>query len=290
MLTCFFVTDLHGNLSRYSRLFKEIESQKPDIVLIGGDILPNPFRVNKTGQHIVIEDFIENYLLKKLRVLKDKLRDKYPEILVILGNDDVRTAENQIKAAETEGLWKYLHNRKTFLKGYDFYGYSYVPPTPFRLKDWEKYDVSRYVDPGCIHPAEGLKTVDIDNEDFQWDTIKKDLDKLVGENDLSKAIFLFHTPPYKTKLDRAALDGIKYDSVPLDVNVGSIAVKNLIDDKQPLITLHGHIHESSRITGEWKEVFGNTLSINAAFEGIELALVKIIIDKEIYTERFLLKE
>jgi Icc-related predicted phosphoesterase len=86
---------------------------------------------------------------------------------------------------------------------------------------------------------------------------------------------LFHTPPYDTPLDRAALDGKSIDGVPLDVHVGSIAVRRFIDERQPLATVHGHIHESSRLTGEWKTCIGATVSINGAHDGAELALVRL---------------
>ena len=64
------------------------------------------------------------------------------------------------------------------------------------------------------------------------------------------------------------------DHVPLDVHVGSIAVKKFILKRQPLITLHGHVHESARITGTWIERLGKTTAISAAHDGQELALVK----------------
>ena len=92
--------------------------------------------------------------------------------------------------------------------------------------------------------------------------------------DLSRAIFLFHAPPYDTGLDRAALDGKKVHGVYLDVHIGSIAIRRFIESKQPLLTLHGHVHESARITGMWKEQIGRTLAISAAHDGPELALVK----------------
>ena len=85
---------------------------------------------------------------------------------------------------------------------------------------------------------------------------------------------LFHTPPYQTKLDRAALDGKMIDHVPLDLHVGSIAVKDLIMKHQPLLTLHGHVHESARLTGSWKEQLGETTALSAAHDGPELALVR----------------
>ncbi|MBU0528630.1 hypothetical protein KKF86_02590, partial [bacterium] len=97
---------------------------------------------------------------------------------------------------------------------------------------------------------------------------------LVGDNKLSNTIFLFHTPPYKTNLDRAALDGKMVDHVPLDVHVGSIAVKRFIEKHQPTITLHGHVHESARLTGTWKEKIGKAHLFTAAHDGPELALVR----------------
>jgi len=142
------------------------------------------------------------------------------------------------------------------------------------LKDWEKYDVSMYIDPGCVAPHEGNFSVRIDKDELKFQTIQKDLLDLTQEEDMSLAIFLFHTPPYKTKLDHAALEGKFYDHVPLDVHVGSIAVERFIKANNPLITLHGHVHESTAITGEWKEIIGKTIAMNAAHNGPELAIVR----------------
>ena len=97
---------------------------------------------------------------------------------------------------------------------------------------------------------------------------------MTNNEDVSKSIFLFHSPPYRTNLDVAPLAGKSIDNVPLDVNVGSIAMKQFIEKKQPLITLHGHIHESSTITGSWKDKIGETFCFSAAYEGSELALVR----------------
>ena len=48
------------------------------------------------------------------------------------------------------------------------------------------------------------------------------------------------------------------DHIPLDVHVGSIAIKRFIEAKQPMLTLHGHVHESTRLTGNWQQHIGNT--------------------------------
>jgi Icc-related predicted phosphoesterase len=65
-------------------------------------------------------------------------------------------------------------------------------------------------------------------------------------------IFNLHCPPHGTQLDRApeltadlkvVLDG----GEPRIVSVGSIAVRTLIEEVQPVLSLHGHIHESKAI-------------------------------------------
>jgi Icc-related predicted phosphoesterase len=269
---CFFVSDLHGKKSRYERLFAAMQSEQPALVLLGGDLLPHP----RVSEH---DDFLLEYVAAELQKLKAVLGSAYPVIGLILGNDDARCFEPSAEKGEEHGLWSYLHMRSQKFGEYEVYGYSYVPPTPFLLKDWERYDVSRYVDPGCIPPTEGKRTVEIDPDEAEYSTIQKDLEKMTEGKDLGRSIFLFHSPPYQSKLDRAALDGMKFDHVPLDVHVGSIAIQRFIAERQPYITLHGHIHESSSITGDWQEHIGNTYSFSAAWHCQELAVVKFFLDE-----------
>ena len=114
--------------------------------------------------------------------------------------------------------------------------------------------------------------------EIRWATIENDLRELVGEDDVHDAVLLFHGPPYRTSLDRAALDGQMVDHVPLDVHVGSIAVRRFIEERQPLVTLHGHVHESARLTGSWRDRIGRTCLFGAAHDGPELALVRFDLD------------
>ena len=273
MNTCFFVSDLHGSLSRYKKLFHLIEQELPSAIFLGGDLCPSGL-MSASSSSLSSADFIESYLKKGFRDLKEKLKGNYPRVFLILGNDDCKKDEPLFKLGEEEQLWDYVHFKKVFFEEYEIYGYSYVPPTPFLLKDWERYDVSRYVDPGCVHPNEGYHTTDVIKDDLICDTIQEDLKILSADAHYLKSIFLFHTPPYQSKLDRAALDGKFYEHVPLDVHVGSIAVQRFIENKKPWITLHGHIHESARITGSWSEMIGNTHAFSAAHDGRELALVR----------------
>lgn len=268
-----FVSDLHGNLSRYWRLFELIISDRPAAVFLGGDILPHLY-YGLSKSNSTHEDFIGKFLLPEFNKIQKRLGSKYPRIFLILGNDDTQNFENAILAASQTGVWEYLHQRSIIFKNYRIFGYSCVPPTPFTLKDWEKYDVSRYVDPGCISPEEGIRTVPVKEDEIKYGTIQSDLVELTKGQNLKNSIFLFHSPPYQTVLDRADLDGQVQDHVPLDVHVGSIAIKRFIEEKQPWITLHGHVHESSRITGNWREKIGRTHLFSAAYDGPELAVVR----------------
>lgn len=273
MPLAFFVSDLHGSIPRYQKLFAAISQEKPEAVFLGGDFLPLTWYIHESFDFLH-QDFVNAYLVKIFLALRQELMDAYPRIFLIMGNDDSRFEEAAVLDAAALGLWEYLHNRRIFFKGFPVYGYAYVPPTPFQLKDWERYDVSRYLDPGAVSPEEGLRTVPISDQEKKFSTIKDDLERLTGKDDLSKAIFLFHAPPYRTKLDLYALEDKIIDHVPLDRHLGSIALRRFIEMRQPLLTLHGHVHESAGLSGSWKDRIGRTYSFSAAHHGPELALVR----------------
>lgn len=273
MPNCFFVSDLHGRTDRYRKLFQTIRSERPDAVFFGGDLLPSGTSALESLD-FSHEDFVAGFLVSHLKRLQEDIGPAYPRVFVILGNDDARSEEASVISAATAGVWAYLQDLCASFDGHDVFGYACVPPTPFLLKDWERYDVSRYVDPGCISPEEGYHSIPVPDSRMHYATIRDDLSNLVGERSVDQAIFLFHSPPYRTNLDRAALDGKMIDHVPVDVHVGSIAIRQFIEDRQPLVTLHGHVHESARITGAWSQRIGRTHCFSAAHDGAELALVR----------------
>jgi len=270
MSDCFFVSDLHGRRNRYLSLFERILAERPEVVFLGGDLFPG-LEAQQGG------DFLAEFFVPGLAEIKAELGESYPRIFLILGNDDSKHHEEDLK--RENNLWEYIHNRSVAFGIYKIFGYNYVPPTPFLNKDWERYDISRYVDPGCIPPGEGWHSQSEALNLIEHATIQKDLLDLTGKEDLSRAVFLFHAPPYQTCLDRAALDGKMVDHAPLDVHVGSIAVKEFILAREPWLTLHGHVHESPRLTGKWMDQFGKTISLSAAHDGLELALVRFQLEE-----------
>jgi Icc-related predicted phosphoesterase len=269
LIPAFFVSDLHGRLDRYRKLLAAVEAERPAAVLLGGDLLPHPAGPGAEGE------LLRDWLAPRLEGLRSRLGGAYPRVLAIFGNDDPRACLEGLQALEARGLAEHAHGRARDVGGVAVYGYACVPPTPFRLKDWERYDVSRYVDPGCVSPEEGERSVPVPEGEARWGTIADDLERLAGDASVSRAVFLFHAPPYRSLLDRAALDGRAVDHAPLDVHVGSIAIRRFIERRQPRLSLHGHVHESARLSGAWRERIGATLCLSAAHDGEELALVRV---------------
>jgi Icc-related predicted phosphoesterase len=268
-VTCFFVSDVHGRTGHYDLLAAAIAEERPGAVFLGGDLLPR-------GEG---EGFVGDYLAPLFGRLRQRLGHDHPEVVLILGNDDVRSAEPAVSEGEAAGLWRYAHLRRLELCGVTVYGCGFVPPTPFRLKDFERYDVSRYLDPGCSGPEEGALSVPVEPAELRHTTIAGALAGLVGDADVSESIFLLHSPPHGGALDRAALDGRRVDHAPLDPHVGSIAIRRFLERRQPRLALVGHVHESARLTGSWQERIGRTLVLSAAHDGPELCLVRFPLER-----------
>jgi Icc-related predicted phosphoesterase len=277
VLQCFFASDLHGKVDRYESLFECIDRERPGAVFLGGDLLPH-YMDQSWALDFDHQDFVQDIIVAGFRRLKASLGPEYPQVFLILGNDDPRLEEAAVLSAAAQGYWHYMHNRRARLGHRPVYGYACVPPTPFQLKDWERYDVSRFVDPGAVSPEEGRRSIPVPERQIRYGTIKEDLELLAGQDDLAPAIFLFHAPPHRTRLDRAALDGKMVDHVPLDVHIGSIAIRRFIEERRPWITLHGHVHESARLTGAWSDRLGRTHLFSGAHDGSELALVRFDAD------------
>jgi Icc-related predicted phosphoesterase len=277
MFPCLFVSDLHGVAARYRALWDLARRARPRAILLGGDLLPGGLLYGAPAPEVE-GDFIEDFLEQGFLGLAADLGAAAPEVLLVLGNDDPAVTLPAFARGEARGAWRQIHGRRVALEGHPLFGYACVPPTPFVLKDWERYDVSRFVDPGCVSPEEGWRSVPMPEHQVRFQTIQRELDELVGEEDLRAAVLLCHSPPYHTGLDDAGLAGKLVDHAPLDTCVGSIALRRLIEARQPLLTLHGHVHGSARRTGIWKERLGETVMITAAHDGPELCVVRVDLD------------
>jgi uncharacterized protein len=100
-------------------------------------------------------------------------------------------------------------------------------------------------------------------EDDLLETIRVSADRVT---DPSRAIFNLHVPPKETPLDQAMLLDEDWRPVmrsgrPVFGGVGSSAVRTAIETYQPMLSLHGHIHESRAGVK-----IGRTVAINPGSE------------------------
>ncbi len=115
-----------------------------------------------------------------------------------------------------------------------------------------------------------------------WDTPREKpdeelepmLEALVAQiQDMPKAIFNFHAPPYGSALDLAPeLTADLVQAADRKVHVGSRAVARMIEKYQPLLGLHGHIHES-----RGAQRIGRTTIINPGSEYSEGILKGVVL-------------
>src|SRR3990170_1565212 len=76
------------------------------------------------------------------------------------------------------------------------------------------------------------------------------LERVVAQiKNMKTAVFCFHCPPYNSVIDmapklRADFTPIYEGGQPVMIPVGCTSVRKVIEKYQPLICLHGHIHES----------------------------------------------
>src|SRR3989304_9936788 len=104
MSQCLFVSDLHGRMDRYEKLFRVIAVEQPRAVFVGGDLLPpwgGAFATDAYSQ-----DFLERYLVPRLLELRGTMNAAYPRVFIIMGNDDGRWAEPSVLETEASGVWE----------------------------------------------------------------------------------------------------------------------------------------------------------------------------------------
>ena len=108
------------------------------------------------------------------------------------------------------------------------------------LHDLGKLKITGY----SFIPTTPFHPNDWDKSDYE---IQEDLKELPNAD-----IYVFHAPPFGTKLD------VMYNNE----HIGSVSITSFIKQRQPKLTLHGHIHESLELTGAFMDRIKNTVCIN----------------------------
>ncbi len=273
-----YVSDLHGSRNGFFKIYQLAKSLNVDVVINGGDMLPT------FGGLLNQDKFIINYL--------DEYFSKFNEAkiyhLSYLGNDDLMIFDDLFeKTCDKYSYIVPLSPKKIEIEDYEFIGMNWVVDYPFALKDRCRKDTKDYTfqkqfGKAVLSSPEGWKYID------NWfsyaakiPTIEDEINQLIRPINMANTIYVIHMPPKNLGLDVCS-DGSK---------VGSMAIYDFIKKHQPLLTLHGHIHESPEISGKWYSILGNTVCIQPGQSTHhENSLTYVTIDlKTMKFDRFLVK-
>jgi Icc-related predicted phosphoesterase len=289
VVTLFYVTDLHGSQVAFRKFLNAAQAYKVDALICGGDVAGKqmyPIISDDRGGRTVEIDgrthvldtedalqeakdaigsrggyeveltreeaqrlagdeaareelftrLVQHRLGEWITLAEERLADSDVRIYVTGGNDDsVEMLEPLVEAGSERVVAS--ENRVVEVCGYPMVSLGWSNETPWKT------------------PRE------TDEE-----TLAQMLDKATSAiSDYERAIFNIHVPPKDSSLDTCAvLDTSKWPPEPIFVGgepqtfgAGSTAVDSVIRDRQPLLGLHGHIHESAGV-----KKIGRTTCVN----------------------------
>jgi len=299
----YFATDVHGSDHVWRKWLSVPEFHKADILILAGDLtgkaivpiveqpdgtysstiygrewkLKNKEEVKEMGERVsftgyyplvcttervtelsnnkeklasLFKEMIGDRVKRWMELLIEKVDTKKTKVVVMPGNDDDFLIDPIIKSYEKEGIIYPLYKVVNICYDFEMISMDYANPTP--------WDTPR----------------ECSEEELQ----KKLEAEFKKVRDYSKTVCNFHCPPFGTRLDMAPkltrdLTPVHVLGRPVMVHVGSKAVKNVEKKYQPLLGLHGHIHESYA-----SDHVGKTLVVNPGSEYTEGILRGFIID------------
>jgi Icc-related predicted phosphoesterase len=269
----FFATDIHGSEVCFRKFLNAASAYEADVIILGGDITGKQLvpivreghlwraseggmsevleseqevdefvkRVQSVGAYPIVVDADDEQALIRDREYRDRcfrklmlegvarwteladerLRPKGVECYIGLGNDDEPEVEEILKQAS----WvQYPEGEILSVRGHEMVSWGWSNRTPWDSpREQDEAELKR----SLTVMAEALEKPD-------------------------QAIFNVHCPPAGSGLDVAP--AIDEDFRPLTegaqlkmISVGSTAVREVIEQFQPLLGLHGHVHDSRAV-------------------------------------------
>jgi uncharacterized protein len=277
----FFATDIHGSEVCWRKFLNSAAFYKADLVVLGGDVTGKAmvpivahagyWQVTLRGQAHRLETREElDKVIAQIRNSGFYPAVVQPDELTELSQDE-GAVDRKFTAEMISSLDRWLDMADGKLKG------GAIPCILNGGND-DIFEIDDVIEQSpCVSFAEG-KLLDLGGfhlvsmgwtNPTPWDTFREAPEPELAAKieavasqvpDMGRAIFNFHAPPYGTGLDEApALDENlrpMHGGVAMKP-VGSTAVRDAIMQHQPLLSLHGHIHESRAI-----KRMGRTLAIN----------------------------
>jgi len=239
--------DLHGRKNLYDMLMNFAVEQDCECIIIGGDLFPTrlsaPLKLISGNADFNESlrtqlEFIDTYLVPVLSEFMKK--HSHIKILYVPGNHDWKISTEHFRQCLPQAVC--MHNAIECINGVTFMGYGCVTDSPFWVKDYVRRDTRTSVHTSSRYPListpRGVCISENAAYAYENPSIEEELSSLTlaKHND---AICIFHCPPYDTGLDTL------HDGKP----IGSLAIRQYIEQNKPMISLHGHIHESPYMSG-----------------------------------------
>jgi len=291
-----FVTDIHGSEVCFRKFFSAVREYRADVALLVGDLSgkvmapikqdDQTYTCSLMGEELIAKNKAELAEMEKrianvgyysyvgsqteidalqnnpekgdevfqkliidrlggwMKLADEKLRASVAKVYIGVGNDDPFIIDSVLDRSERMAN---LTERVVDIDGYEVVTTAFSNPTPWNT------------------PRECSE-----------DELRSKIDQLAGRvKRMETAIFNFHVPPYGSLLDVAPELKDMEPQAGSASNVGSTAVAESIKKYQPLLGLHGHIHESKAA-----QKLGRTLCVNPGSEYSEGILRGIILTLE----------
>jgi Icc-related predicted phosphoesterase len=296
----FFATDIHGSEPCFIKFINAASFYKADVIVLGGDI---------TGKQIVaIEEYQgvwtahlfgqewTAHSAEELKGLESKIRSNgyYPVVVDPQKMGELQQDPEKVEALfiqlMTETVTRWVHLAEERLRGTPVK--CFISPgndDHFALdkiligSDVVIFPEGQIIDLDGVHTMASCGYANMTPwhcpRDIAEDDLRARLDAMLAElGDPSHCIFNFHAPPYDSTLDIApeldsSLKPILVGGQIHMIPVGSRAIREAIEKYQPVVGLHGHIHEC-RSAAE----VGNTMCFNPGSEYSEGVLRGVLIN------------
>lgn len=282
-----FATDVHGSEKSFLKFMNAGKIFKIDVLILSGDLTGKSLIPITEENGVYTAD-----ILGKIQIAKGKAELELLE-------KDLRSAGHYYYHTTHEEFDK-LREDKSKIEG--FFGQliqdrirTWVSMAEERLKDTgikcfispgndDRFSIDPILDASefVINPEGKAVKIDADHEMITlgwsnptpWNTfrecpepeLEKKIEQLVSQvANLENSVFNFHCPPHNSQLDMAPkIENTALRATTYNVPVGSTAVRQSIEKYKPMLSLHGHIHESRGLVK-----IGRTICLNPGSEYTE---------------------